>query len=276
MEGETLKRVQQTVDEILLVIDRQAKACGVPYYLFYGSALGAVRHHGFIPWDDDADIVLFRKDFEKLRAYWAAHPVDGYFYQDVTTDPGYSVKITKIRKNGTAFVEPQLKDCDMHHGMFVDIFVLDDYVKNNFLRRLTEYITMFDYNAERQYLPEAKIPRMVYRVTNRVFHGGGIFRWWYRSVFPKLKKDDSMCSDIASFTNSHRYDFKREWLGTPQYVPYDDIQLPIPQNAAECLKVCYGDFMTPPPPEKQVSNHKLYYISFDSEYHPAPGKGTGD
>ena len=60
----------------------------------------------------------FRRDFEKLRAYWAAHPVDGYFYQDVTTDPGYTIKITKIRKNGTAFVEPQIKDLNMHHGMF--------------------------------------------------------------------------------------------------------------------------------------------------------------
>lgn len=276
MEGETLKRVQRTVDEILLVIDRQAKACGVPYYLFYGSALGAVRHHGFIPWDDDADIVMFRRDFEKLRAYWAAHPVDGYFYQDVTTDPGYTIKITKIRKNGTAFVEPQIKDLNMHHGMFVDIFVLDDYVKNRFLRRLTEYITMFDYNATRQYLPQAKVSRQVYRLTNRIFRNGRIFQWWYRSVFPKLKKDDSMCSDIASFTCSNRYDFKREWLGTPQYVQYDDIQLPIPENAAECLKVCYGDFMTPPPPEQQVSRHKLYYLSFDCEYHPAPGKGTGN
>ena len=52
MDKQTLVRVQQTVEEILSVIDRQAKACGVDYYLFYGSALGAVRHHGFIPWDD--------------------------------------------------------------------------------------------------------------------------------------------------------------------------------------------------------------------------------
>ncbi len=85
-----------------------------------------------------------------------------------------------------------------------------------------------------------------------------------------------MCSDIASFTCSNRYDFKREWLGTPQYVPYDDIQLPIPENAAACLKVCYGDFMTPPPPEQQISRHKLYYLSFDREYHPEPGRGTGN
>ena len=263
-----LKRVQATVDEILLVIDRQTKACGVNYYLFYGSALGAVRHHGFIPWDDDADIVLFREDFERLKAYWAAHPVEGYFYQDISTDSGYHIKITKIRKLGTAYAEPQVKDCDMHHGMFVDIFVLDDYIKNSFWRRVGEYITMFDYNAERQYLPENKKARVVYQITNKLFKSGKIFRYWYGHIFPKLKKDDTMCSDIASFTNSHRYDFKREWLGTPKYVPFDDISLPIPANAGECLKVCYGDYMTPPPKEQQISNHKLYYISFDREYHP--------
>ncbi len=260
--------MQETVEEILTVVDAQAKAAGVPYYLFYGSALGAVRHHGFIPWDDDADIVLFRKDFEKLKAYWAAHPVDGYFYQDVTTDPGYHIKITKVRKLGTAYAEPQVKDCEMHHGMFVDIFVLDDYVKNPFWRRVGEYITMFDYNATRQYLPASGGARLVYRITNKIFKGGKIFRFWYGKVFPRLKKDDTMCSDIASFTNSHRYDFKREWLGTPQYVSYDEYSFPIPENAGKCLTVCYGDYMTPPPPEGQVSGHKLYYISFDHEYHP--------
>ncbi len=142
----------------------------------------------------------------------------------------------------------------MHHGMFVDIFVLDDYVKNAFLRRIvTEYITMFDYNAERQYLPENKKARAVYRLTNRLFKSGKIFRWWYGRVFPKLKKDETMCSDIASFTNSHRYDFKREWFGTPRYVDYDEFSFPIPQDAGACLTVCYGDYMTPPPPEQQVS-----------------------
>ena len=260
MEPETLKRVQHTVEEILLVIDAQAKACGVPYYLFYGSALGAVRHHGFIPWDDDADIVLFRKDFEKLKSYWTSHPVDGYFYQDTSTDPGYHIKITKIRKRNTAYAEPQVKDCEMHHGMFVDIFVLDDYVKNAFLRRIGEYITMFDYNAERQYLPENKKARAVYRITNRLFKSGKIFRWWYGRVFPKLKKDETMCSDIASF--------KREWFGTPRYVDYDEFSFPIPQDAGACLTVCYGDYMTPPPKEQQVSVHKLWYLSFNHEYHP--------
>lgn len=267
MDEETLKRVQMTVNEILTVIDKFCRKYAIPYYLFYGSELGAVRHHGFIPWDDDADIIMFRKDYDRFRELWLQNPVEGYFFQDVETDKGYNMKFAKIRKKNTAFAEVQNKALNMHHGIFVDIFVLDDYVKNGFLRRVTELITMFDFNAKRRYVPE-HAGRYLYRVTNQVFKNDKIRNWWYQKVFPKLKKDDTMCSDILSFTFSHKYDFKREWLGTPQYVDYDGFQLPVPENTHETLKVCYGDYMTPPPEERQISTHKPYYLSFDHEYHP--------
>lgn len=265
---DTLQRIQQTVREILLVVDQVCREAGTPYYLFYGSALGAVRHQGFIPWDDDADVIMFRSDYEKLRAYWLSHPVQGYFFQDVQTDPGYNIKITKIRRDHTAFVEPYVKDRKMHHGFFVDIFVLDDYVKNGFLRRVGEYISMFDYNATRSYRPASGVGKAVYTITNRVFKGGGLYRFWFGKIFPRLKKDDSRCSDITSFTHSKRYDFERAWFGEPKYVPFDQYSFPIPQNAAAALTVCYGDFMTPPPPEQQQGHHYFYKLSFTEGYMP--------
>ena len=77
-----------------------------------------------------------------------------------------------------------------------------------------------------------------------------------------------MCSDINSFTFSHRYDFKKEWFGEPKKVPFDAYSLPVPQNTDAVLKVCYGDYMTTPPVEKRVSYHQPYYCSFTEEYHP--------
>lgn len=272
--AEEVRAVQEIGLEILKTIDRFCREKGITYYLFYGTELGAVRHMGFIPWDDDIDLILFRKDFEKFREEWKKDPPEGYFYQDGETDPNYKVKITKIRKNGTALVEEPAKDVEMHHGVWVDLFVLDDYVENGFLRRVGELITLFDYNASRNYRPAGRRGAL-YAVTNRIFRKGGIYRWWYKKVFPKLKKDPAMCSDITSFTFSHKYDFRREWLGEPQYLPFEGVLLPVPADTDATLRVCYGDYMTPPPPEKQVSNHHPYYFSPDGEYHPGMEVGKG-
>lgn len=266
-DDKMLVQVQKTIEEMLTEFDSYCRTYGIRYYLFYGSALGAVRHRGFIPWDDDADLILFREDFEKLKKVWKEHPMEGYFFQTRETDPGYPLKTPKLRKNKTAYVETQLKDKKMHHGLFVDFFILDDYVKNPLLRRVTEWITMFDFNAVRRYQPQ-KRGRYLYAVMNRLFRNGHIYSWWYRAVYPKLKKDETMCSDRNSFTFSHRYDFRKEWFGEPKYVPFDDCLLPVPQNTDAVLKVCYGDYMTPPPPEKRVSYHHPYYCSFTEEYHP--------
>ena len=268
--AEEVRAVQEIGLEILKTIDRFCREKGITYYLFYGTELGAVRHMGFIPWDDDIDLILFRKDFEKFRE---EDPPEGYFYQDGETDPNYKVKITKIRKNGTALVEEPAKDVEMHHGVWVDLFVLDDYVENGFLRRVGELITLFDYNASRNYRPGGRRGAL-YAVTNRIFRKGGIYRWWYQKVYPKLKKDPAMCSDITSFTFSHKYDFRREWLGEPQYLPFEGVLLPVPADT----DACYGDYMTPPPPEQQVSNHHPYYFSPDRDYHPGMDveKGGGN
>lgn len=272
--AEEVRAVQEIGLEILKTIDRFCREKGITYYLFYGTELGAVRHMGFIPWDDDIDLILFRKDFEKFREEWKKDPPEGYFYQDGETDPNYKVKITKVRKNGTALVEEPAKDVEMHHGVWVDLFVLDDYVENGFLRRVGELITLFDYNASRNYRPAGKRGAL-YAVTNRIFRKGGIYRWWYKKVFPKLKKDPEWCSDITSFTFSRKYDFKKAWLGKPKYLPFEGVELPVPADTDATLKACYGDYMTPPPPEKQVSNHHPYYFSPDGEYHPGMEVGKG-
>ncbi|MGI5894149.1 MAG: LicD family protein [Candidatus Merdivicinus sp.] len=276
MVSEELTRALQLQGlQIVLLIDSICKKYEIPYYLFYGTELGAIRHGGFIPWDDDVDIVMYRKDFQRFKQVWMQDQPEGYFYQDINTDPNYHVKITKIRKNGTALVEGPVKDIDMHHGIWVDIFPLDDYVQNKFLRHIGELIAMFDYNAVRQYHPGG-IRNVLYGVTNVLFRSGKIYRWWFEKVFPHLKKDDTMCSDINSYTLSHRYDFKREWLGKGKRIPFEGEMLPVSENSDATLKVCYGDYWQLPPPEKRISNHQPYFYSVDREYHPGMdiGKGT--
>ena len=85
-----------------------------------------------------------------------------------------------------------------------------------------------------------------------------------------------MCSDIASFTLSKKYDFRRSWLGEPRRVPFEGVLLPVPADTDATLKVCYGDYMTLPPKEQQMSHHQPYYFSEHGEYHPGMVPEEGD
>lgn len=275
MTEDITRAVQKQGLDILSKIDEVCTRHEIPYYLFYGTELGAVRHQGFIPWDDDIDIILYRKDFDRLKSVWQEEKPEGYFYQDYATDSNYRLKITKIRKDHTALVETAFKDVDMHHGVWVDLFVLDDYVKNGFLRKISQLIFMFDSNAVRNH-KDTGIRGVLYSVTNRIFKNGKIFQWWFEKIFPKLKKDETMCCDLTNFTFSFDGEFKREWFGKGKRVPFEGKLFPIPENSHETLRVSYGDYQKLPPEEQRISQHNPYYYSTRNDYHPGMDIGGSE
>jgi len=104
---------------------------GLKYYLIGGALLGSVRYGGFIPWDDDIDVAMFREDYERLRLIWDTNPIEGYFLQHNKSDPKFARGIMKLRLNETKLVEYTCRNIDMHHGIYIDIFPID-YVKRNY------------------------------------------------------------------------------------------------------------------------------------------------
>jgi len=109
-------------------MDYVAQVCEenqIPYCLIGGSALGAVRHQGFIPWDDDLDIGVLREDYDRLLNILrnANHPL--YVLQNEDTEPGYFLSFSKVRKNGTVFRESIAPDAYNHNGIYIDIFPID-------------------------------------------------------------------------------------------------------------------------------------------------------
>jgi lipopolysaccharide cholinephosphotransferase len=121
----SIRDVQRVALEMLCAVDRVCKQNDIPYQLFAGTLLGAVRHQGFIPWDDDIDIAILRSDWDRF-AEACARALDGpYFLQTYETDPEYDNQYAKIRKHGTLFRERPCADAKMHHGIFIDVFCLD-------------------------------------------------------------------------------------------------------------------------------------------------------
>ena len=126
MDNQTLSELHKVETEILEVVDSICKENGITYYFTGGTLLGAVRHKGFIPWDDDIDIVMPRADFQKFIEICNQGALgDNYFLHHISTDDNFYLIYAKIKKNNTFFDEEIVKSVDCHKGIFIDIFPLD-------------------------------------------------------------------------------------------------------------------------------------------------------
>lgn len=126
LSSNELKAIHSLELEALTVIDQICRKHAIKYTLIGGSLLGAIRHNGFIPWDDDVDIAMLRDDLEKFKLICKTELPSKYFYQDMNTDPEYLYLFDKIRINNTLFKESYLAECSINHGVFIDIFPVDN------------------------------------------------------------------------------------------------------------------------------------------------------
>ncbi|MFT7344376.1 MAG: lipopolysaccharide cholinephosphotransferase [Lentimonas sp.] len=127
-EGTVLRKAQLRMLDILVVMDQILKKHDIPYWLDYGTLLGAVRHGGFIPWDDDLDISVHKKDFKKIREIFSKELPSQLTYQDWKNEPKLSLKCAKIRDLNSYFDDGMKKGDMKHQGIFVDVFPVEDIV----------------------------------------------------------------------------------------------------------------------------------------------------
>ena len=126
VNAETLRKAQLKMVDILVVIDDICKKHNIQYFLAYGTLLGAVRHKGFIPWDDDCDICMLREDFERFIAIAQKELPNNLFLQNHKTDPYFPRTMTKVRMKNTLLVEFDESENEKYHqGIFVDVFIWD-------------------------------------------------------------------------------------------------------------------------------------------------------
>ncbi len=124
----TVAEAQKIMLEILQEVHRICQKHHITYWLAAGTLLGAVRHRGFIPWDDDMDIAMTWKDYERFLKIAPSELKEGFFLQTKDTDPAYPFPFAKIRKNNTLLIETgETGEEPYHHGIFLDIFPQNHY-----------------------------------------------------------------------------------------------------------------------------------------------------
>ena len=263
LSQEQLARVQEIELEALIEFDRICTKHNIPYSLAGGTLLGAVRHKGFIPWDDDIDVVLLREDYDKLEKILIEELPEKYFYQTKNTDKNWFRLYGKIRVNGTLFVEAAHSNRDVHHGVYIDIFPLDalpddKVAKTKLLREFKFWNTILSAKYINPASRHGK-KRLVAYLLRFLFLPFSL-KFLYNktnAIASRYKTEDN--SRVMSFLGSYgeRDSLSKEKACNLCRLDFEGHSFCCFGAYDELLTSIYGDYMQLPPPEKRVTRHPI-------------------
>ena len=255
----------------LNVLKRLAEICdeqNLKYVLAWGTLIGAVRHKGFIPWDDDIDIMMPRADYNRLLAYFAEHKDELLPYEALTmeTRKKYPHMICRISDSRTWLDVTNERDCDM--GVFVDIYPMDglgnSYEEAMEIMKKTAPCCSLIFLAARKYYHFGntkgwkkrliKIPAFIFtHIMGQKFFVNKV-----KSFVKGLDYDNSSYIGCATWVrNPQKEIMKKEWFKEMVKTKFEDSEFYIPKEYDIILRTTYGDYMQLPP-EKDRIQHHLY------------------
>lgn len=268
LSDEELKNVQKIELEMLEEIDRICKKVGIRYTLIGGSLLGAVRHGGFIPWDDDSDVAMLREEYNKFaEACKTELDTTRFYFQDMNNTKGYRWGYGKLRRRDTVFLRDGQEHMPYEQGIFVDIFPADSVPNNLFLRKVQK----FHCFCLRKVMWSA-----VGKKTEKKRH----IRWWYfiLSKIPeeaikkhinqyvlscnKKYKDSQLVRTYLFPVRKNVYGYQRKWYLNTEGILFEGMCLQGSKHRKDYLETKFGnDYMTLPPIEKRQC-HPVSAIKF--------------
>lgn len=266
-----LPRVKKIELDILNVVDDFCKNNNLRYSLAYGTLLGAVRHKGFIPWDDDIDIWMPREDYDAFNELWIKNPVKGYIIQNAYIEPEFTQNFTKIRKDNTAFIQiEEEKNVKYHKGIFIDIFPLDRVSLNPVGKKIQEIDAVLMQLFTRKFVPpkEHGIKKIISSI---------ILTFTPKNKYDKLKAFfERAVSRRSSVNGGYKYFGSMMSLSKKPYScnMFDNLESVAFENdiyyatavRSEVLTKFYGNYMELPPKNERVWAHHPILIDFDHNY----------
>lgn len=257
--------IQSIEFEILKEFIKICNELNLTYYLVCGSALGAVKYQGFIPWDDDVDVALPRRDYEIFCKKAQDMLPEHIFLQNYKTQSTFPRIYSKLRNSCTTYIEKGTAGIQMNHGIFIDVFPLDGYPMDSVeIKRL-------EFNKKKIKLQVECVFNVDYGfIRNTFFRFERILRYHRRTaqLIKKLDKYiskwDTDMSDIwcnhGNWQGSLEY-ASREQYGKGTWASFEGLKVRIPEKYDEYLTQKYGDWRADLPEEQQVGHH--YYTVCD-------------
>ena len=276
MENRYEKEVElEILKDFMDICDRH----GLDYFGIAGTGIGALRHHGFIPWDDDIDVAMPRDDFEKLLPLVEKEMGDKYLIMNAERYPNYPLMTTRMTMRGTKFKEEALKNIDAPLGIFLDLYPLDKVSDNpKEARRQARDAWFWSKILILRSIPfpmlgfsgwKAKIIHAICGLAHLVLSILHVPKTWiYKKAYEaetrsnhytKTKNLDFFC-DTTPYMNLYAV----KDIYPLRKLPFEDVELNFPHNLHNNLTGMYGDYMQLPPEEKR-KNHYPYELEFFKE-----------
>ncbi len=255
---------QQALYAGLEEFDRVCRALGIRYFLFAGTMLGAVRHQGFIPWDDDVDVLMLRQDYDRFLRE-AENVLDQKrFYLQKEFSEHWPMFFSKLRLNGTACLEKyHPKDRKTHRGVYLDIFPCDNAYDSAILRKvqfLASKVVITKALFARGYETDSAVKKLVLQLC-RLLPAKP-----FRALCRADKAGDTGFVHVFLGASSKygRSVFPRSWFEETVELPFGEKRFPVPKEYDPVLTRLYGDYMTLPPEEDRSC--KVHAVLVDLEH----------
>ena len=257
---EEVRKIQLYQLEMLCEVDRICRKRHIPYSVIAGTLLGAVRHGGFIPWDDDADVAFLRPQYEAFReAVRTELDTSRFYFQEIRDTPGYRWGYGKLRRKGTAFVREHQEHMPYEQGVFIDLFPLDAVPENRVLRTvknaecfLVRKLLWARVGREAEQDPRK---RLLYRILDKLPQGF-VFAW-YGSLVKRASRTRSRWVRILTFpTPNRQYGYLKRWYLQGADTVFEGRHFRGIRDADGYLRFKFGNYWELPP-ESERKQHPV-------------------
>ena len=271
IDDETLKKMQQKMLAMLVYFKKFCDRFHLSFWLIGGGAIGAVREHGFVPWDDDVDVQMPRPDYERFHRLWKKYGAkDKYVLCRTNKKVNYHHCASSLRDPNTTFICTYNKYSELCHGISLEIGAMDAAPDSKIL----QYKQIFDgyvfalFNNQRLPNNRGEFLRFATKVIYTLIPSKEIQDWiWIRAEKGKAKYSWEKAKYVKELWGKTSFiNFPKEWFDHVVYFDFEGYKMPLMAGYHQYLTMIFGDYMKRPPAAERVAKHDIVFIDMDHPY----------
>lgn len=276
---EDLRSLQLKSLDLLLYFKKICDENGLKFFLCGGCCIGAVRHKGFIPWDDDIDVFMFRDDYEKLETIWNQKAdTKNHLYSRTSKDEFTRLQFATISDENTTFIKQRQSDLDISHGIRIDIFPLDGCPKSRIKRKIQIFWALIYsmFIVGEPHISRGKLLKAISSIMLFAFKTPrSRYRIWRFAQRQMSKYKIEHCDNVTELCAWYQYmvnEYPKSAFISAEYLNFEGHELPLPIGYDTYLTMAFGDYNMLPPKEKQVAKHDVIWYDLNQSYQQYKGK----